>query len=141
ADTLAAGAAYRCSFGTAIAGNLDAIAGEIDAAWEKPDGFAQSWQAPAATNPLYRSNAEALGELLDIFITGLEMERDVRIGGFLGGEAAKDKPKQALFWRSAQTIPSLTGNLSGMKALFDVSGFAEALPADQQWIAKSIDFE
>ncbi|RUM97066.1 peptidase M75, Imelysin [Pseudaminobacter arsenicus] len=140
-ESLASDAPYRCSFGAAIAENLDSIAGKIENAWEKPDGFAKSWQNPSETNPLYRNNGEVLGELLDVFVTGLEMERDVRIGGFLGEATEKDKPKQALFWRSGQTIPSLAGNLSGMKALFDISGLAEALPADKKWIAKSIGFE
>jgi predicted lipoprotein len=141
AESLGSDAPYRCSFGAAIAGNLDTIAGEIETEWEKPDDFAQSWQTPSGSNPLYRTDAEALGELLDIFVTGLEMERDMRIGGFLGETDAKDKPKQALFWRSEQTVATLSGNLSGMKALFDISGLAEALPADKKWIAKSIDFE
>lgn len=140
-ESLASDAPYRCSFGAAIAGNLDSIAEEVENSWEKPDGFAKSWQNPSENNPLYRNNGEVLGELLDVFVTGLEMERDVRIGGFLGEAAEKDKPKQALFWRSGQTIPSLAGNLSGMKALFDISGLAEALPADKKWIAKSINFE
>lgn len=140
-ESLASDAPYRCSFGAAIAENLDSIAEKIENAWEKSDGFAQSWQNPSENNPLYRNNGEVLGELLDVFVTGLEMERDVRIGGFLGEAAEKDKPKQALFWRSGQTIQSLAGNLSGMKALFDTSGLAEALPDDKKWIAKSIDFE
>ena len=140
-ESLASDDPYRCSFGAAIAGNLDSIAGELENAWKTPDGFAKSWQFPSETNPLYRNNAEVLGELLDVFVTGLEMERDVRIGGFLGEAPEKDKPKQALFWRSEQTVTMLSGNLSGMKALFDISGLSEALPEDKRWIAKSIDFE
>ena len=142
ADSLAtADAAYRCAFGAAISTNLDTIAGEIETGWAAPDGFAATWARPAPANALYRDDSEALGELLDIFITGLELDRDVRIGGFLGEEAAKDKPRQALFWRSQQTIPSLSGNLSGMKALFEISGLGAELPAGQEWIAKSIKFE
>lgn len=141
AESLASDAPYRCSFGAAITGNLDTISGEIETEWGRPDGFAHDWQVPSGSNPLYRNDAEALGELLEIFVTGLEMERDMRIGGFLGDTQAKDKPKQALFWRSSQTVAMLSGNLSGMKALFDISGLAQALPDDQRWIAKSIDFE
>ena len=60
-------------------------------------------RSPAPDNPLYRTAREAVTELLDVFVNGLELVRDVRLGGFLGDEAEDDKPKQALFWRSAQT--------------------------------------
>ncbi|RVB34604.1 peptidase M75, Imelysin, partial [Mesorhizobium sp. M7A.F.Ca.CA.001.16.1.1] len=31
---------YRCAYGTAVAGNIETMAGEVSAAWNKPDGFA-----------------------------------------------------------------------------------------------------
>jgi predicted lipoprotein len=134
-------AAYRCAFGSAISANLDAIADEMEAAWAAPDGFARTWAEPAATNALYRDDAEALGELLDVFVTGLELDRDVRLGGFLGKTPEQDKPRQALFWRSERTIASVSGNLSGMKSLFEASGLGDMLPADTRWIVGSIGFE
>ena len=44
----ATGDAHRCAYGAAIAGNLDAIAAELDAAWAAPDGFASIWANPSA---------------------------------------------------------------------------------------------
>ena len=142
ADELAGtSAAYRCSYGRAIAGNVATIAGEVDAAWRDDKGFASQWQHPGAANPLYRDASEAVTELLEVYVNGLELVRDVRVNGFLGKDAASDKPKQALYWRSQGTAAALGGNISGMKALFDASKFGSLLPADSGWIAQSIDFE
>ncbi len=140
-ETLATGDAYRCSYGTAISGNLDAIAAELDAAWADPEGFAKDWTNPSQDNPLYRDGTEAVTELMDVFITGTELVRDVRLGGFLGKEAKDDKPRQALFWRSGETVDALAGNLAGMKALLEASKLAEALPSDQSWMEGEALFE
>lgn len=142
ADDLAgAGAAYRCSYGKAISGNVGKIASDVDAAWRDDKGFAGQWKTPGPDNALYRNATEAVTELLEVYVNGLELVRDVRVNGFLGKEASADKPKQALYWRSQGTTASLGGNIAGMKALFDASRFGSLLPADFQWIAQSIDFE
>lgn len=142
ADELAStSAAYRCAYGKAMAGNIGKIATDVDAAWRDDKGFASQWQHPGPQNPLYRSASEAVTALLEVYVNGLELVRDVRVGGFLGKDAASDKPKQALYWRSQGTAASLGGNIAGMKALFDASQFGSLLPTDSEWIAQSIDFE
>jgi predicted lipoprotein len=140
-EALAAGDAYRCSYGAAISGNLDAIAADLAAAWAAPDGFAKVWANPSADNPAYRDGTEAVTELMDVFVTGTELVRDVRLSGFLGKEAKDDKPRQALFWRSGKTVDALAGNLAGMKALLEASKLAGALPPDQAWMGKEALFE
>ena len=132
---------YRCAYGLAIAQNLDGMAKAIADAWQAPDGIAKIWTNPRPDNPLYRTDDEALTELFDVFVHGLEMLRDVRLNGFLGSSANDDKPKQAIFWRSGATIISLGGNLDGMKKLFDASQLGSLLPSESAWIADSIDFE
>ncbi|MEP9372324.1 imelysin family protein [Mesorhizobium sp. KR1-2] len=142
AETLAGPeGAHRCGFGAAVAANLDNMAGEVEVAWNAPDGFAKTWATPGEGNALYRNGNEALSALFKIFVNGLELDRDVRLGGFLGKTEAEDKPKQALFWRSAKTADTLAGNMAGMKALFEASGLGEPLGADERWIAGSIGFE
>lgn len=132
---------YRCDYGNAISTNIGTIAAEVDAAWRDDNGFADQWKHPGPQNPLYRNASEAVTALLEVYVNGLELVRDVRVGGFLGKDAAADKPKQALYWRSEGTAASLAGNMTGMKALFDASHFGSLLPADSEWIAQSIDFE
>lgn len=140
-DALAAGDAYRCAFGSAISANLGQITAELDTAWSAPDGFLKTWTEPEAVNPLYRDEQEALGEVIDALVHGLEMIRDVRLNGFLGETADNDKPRGALFWRSRKTVDSVAGNLDGLARLFEASGLARALPKDAEWIASSVAFE
>lgn len=140
-EGLATGEAFRCSYGVAISGNLDTIANTVEKGWEASDGFAASWAKPSPANPFYRTDDEALTDLFEVFVHGLELVRDQRINSFLGEIAKVDKPKQALFWRSHGTARALGGNMAGMRALFDASGLADALPENTSWIAQSIDFE
>ena len=137
----APGDGYRCAYGRAIAENVEAIAGEVDREWRDPAGIAGQWANPEAGNPLYRNDTEAVTELFDVIVHGLELTRDVRLNGFLGEAASDDKPKQAVFWRSAATIVSLRANLQGQRKLFEASGLGALLPAGSAWIAESIDFE
>ncbi|WP_394888770.1 imelysin family protein [Mesorhizobium sp. AaZ16] len=142
AESLAApGEAYRCAYGRAIAGNVEEMASAIVAGWQDPAGIAAQWGNPGADNPLYRTDDEAITELFDIFIHGLEMVRNVRINGFLGEDAHSDRPKQAIFWRSGATKASIAANLRGMRKLFEASQLVGLLPPDAAWIADSIGFE
>jgi predicted lipoprotein len=130
-------AAFRCGFGKAVAANLKTMAAAVLAGWAAPDGQASIWTAPGADNPLYRSDAEAMTELVDVLIQGLDMLRDVRLNGFLGLTAERDKPKQAIFWRADATVASLAANVRGLKMLFEASGLAEALPPGDRWLGES----
>jgi predicted lipoprotein len=139
ADALSSsGDPYRCQYGAAVAANIATMAGELDAAWAKEGGFAGQWAQPRPANPLYQSGTESVTALLEVFVNGLELVRDVRLGGFLGKKAADDKPKQAIYWRSDGTARSLAANLAGMKALFEASGLGGQLSPDTRWVADSI---
>jgi predicted lipoprotein len=142
AEKLAApGEDYRCAYGRAVSSNIESMAAAILAGWLASDGVARQWASPGADNPLYRTDDEALTELLDIFIHGLEMVRDVRLNGFFAEEAEDDQPKQAVFWRSELTTASVASNLDGMRKLFEASGLAGLLPQEYAWVAESIGFE
>ena len=132
---------YRCAYGTAIAANVETMAADVSAAWDKTDGFAALWANPGARNPLYRDGTEAVTELVGVFINELEMVRDVRLKGFFGPNPSADKPKQAVYWRSGNTTASLAGNLSGVDALFQASRIGDALPRDARWIAETIHIQ
>ena len=117
------------------------MASELAAEWADLTGFSAKWQDFGDKNPLYRDADEALTELLEVFVNGLELIRDQRLGGFLGDTEKADKPKQALFWRSGKTADALKGNMEGLKTLFDASGIGPALPEASRWIAQSANFE
>ena len=78
------GDAYRCAYGAAIAGNVETIAARARRGLGRRRAVSRQWANPSADNPLYRDDTEAMTELIDVFVTGLEMVRDVRLGGFLG---------------------------------------------------------
>lgn len=132
-------AAHRCRYGLAISENLENIAASVSTNWSSAHKFAETWTEPG--NDVYRDEQEALTELLEVFVNGLELVRDVRLNGFLGADPAGDKPRSALFWRSGLTVDSLAGNLAAMQALFDASQLADLLPTETQWLPQSIDFE
>lgn len=139
AEALAApGDPYRCQYGAAIAANIATISGDVDAAWANDSGFAGKWAHPGAGNPLYQNGTEAVTELLEVFVNGLELVRDVRLGGFLGDQIADDKPRQAIYWRSDGTARSLAANMAGLKALFAASGLGDELSPEAHWIAESV---
>lgn len=140
-EMLATGDDYRCSYAMAIGGNLETIGADLETGWADPEGFAKVWSNPSQDNQLYRDEGEALTELVDVFITGTEMVRDVRFGGFLGREAGEDKPRRALFWRSGKTMDALAGNLDGMRELLEASKLADLLPDDKASVGKEAFFD
>lgn len=142
ADMLAtAEGAFRCRYAAAIAANLDGMADDLSDAWQDPEDISWLWSHFGPDNDRYRNAEEALGELMDVGVHGLEQVRDVRLNGFLGAKPDADKPKSAIFWRSGQTIPSLAGNLAAMHKLLQVSRVADLVSADGGWIRGAIDYE
>lgn len=131
---------YRCRFGEAIASNIAGMAGDVEAEWADPNGFAKDWAHPGPGSS-YQTGTEAVTELLEVFVNGLELLRDVRTNGFLGETPDGDKPKQALYWRSGGTASSLEMNMMGLRALFDASTLGDKVPEESRWIAQSIDFQ
>lgn len=140
-DALEKGEPFRCAYAAAISTNLDSIADAVQKGWDGPSGFGAAWANPSPANPFYRNDDEALTDLLEVFVNGLELVRDQRVNSFLGETEKADKPRQALFWRSDNTATALAGNLTGMRALFIASDLAATLPENLRWIAQSIDFE
>lgn len=132
---------YRCTFGAVVAGNIAAISADVRDAWNDTNGFAAIWANPGPDNLTYRNGSEAVTELMGVFINGLEMVRDVRLRGFLGSRPEKDKPKQALYWRSQGTTASLAADLEGLGGLFRASQLADARSPEARWIAESIEIQ
>lgn len=140
-DLRGATGAYRCRYGQAIATNLNTMASGIVAAWASPAGIAAQWANPGAENPLYRSDDEAMTELFNVFVHGLEMIRDVRINGFLGQTSDDDKARQAIYWRSDGTMISIASGLEGLQRLLEAADLSGLLDDETNWIPDSIGFE
>jgi predicted lipoprotein len=140
-EALGETAGYRCAYAAAIAAHLATVAATVTAEWQAGAGAAGLWAQPGPDNPLYRDGAEALSELMDVLVHGVELVRDVRLGGFLGAEAGDDRPKQALFWRSGETLAAIRGNLASIAGLLGAADVAAHLPEDRRWIVQSAIFE
>lgn len=135
---------FRCRYGAAIADNLKAVAGELHAEWEKPDGIQFAWKSPGPDNPVYRDGKEAATELLGILVHGVESIRDQRLrpfyAGIVKGEPDKGHPKMAIYWRSGNTMPALSANFSALQALFNAAGMDALLPDGNRDMVSAINY-
>lgn len=136
-----AGGAFRCSYGRAIAGAIAETASELAAAWKNEAGYAALMTGPGAGNPVYKTDAEAVQELLRCMTEEAQFVRDVKLAAILGPAAGKARPKRAPFRRAGLTVAALSANLESVYQLFEAGGFIAALPAEDAWLLPSIRFE
>lgn len=128
--------AFRCAYGSAIAGAINTIAGDMSREWYEDPGIASRMIRPTETDPDYRDNPEVLEELVGVMAHGVEAIRDQRILPFLGRDGAEPKPKSALFWRSNMTVPSILAGFQGLETLLVTSDIWEYAPTEQFWIGE-----
>jgi uncharacterized protein len=132
---------FRCRYGLAIAGNVETIAAELQAAWDAPNGVAKAWKNPSDDNPVYRDGKEAVSAIVGIAVHGLEMVRDQRIAHFYKGRGAKVSPKLAVYWRSGLTMTALTANVDGLASFWKVTDMALLLDDDMHSLSESASFD
>lgn len=132
---------FRCRYGQAIAANVSTIADELAMGWYRYDGVAAHLTRPVPENADYRTETEAMEELVGLISHGIEATRDTRINPFMAQGDAAAKPKQALFWRSGLTMAMIRANVEGMETLVAGSSMARAVGEDQAGLDNSIAFE
>ncbi|SMD17043.1 imelysin family protein [Rhizobium sp. RU36D] len=133
-------AGFRCRYGAAISGNLEAVGHELVTAWAAPDGIQAAWKHPGPDNPVFRTDEEAITALLGILVHGAEAIRDQRVETLYKGADARPAPKQAIYWRSGNTFTSISANLSGLESLIDTADIKQLLDPETHSIVGSIDF-
>jgi uncharacterized protein len=133
--------AFRCAYGSAIAANIAEIAKALVAGWYLPNGVADRLQAPRAEYADYRSNIEALEEIVGLVAHGSEALRDKHLKPFMASAEKAAAPKLAAFWRSGLTMDFVRANIEGMRALVALSGVARAVGEKDQGLDNTIDFE
>lgn len=135
---------FRCRYGAAIADNLKAVAGDLHAEWEKPDGIQAAWKNPGPDNPVYRDGKEAATELLGVLVHGVESIRDQRLrpfyAGIIKGEPDKGHPKMAIYWRSGNTMPALSANFTALQTLFDAADMQALLPDGNDDVVSAVNY-
>jgi predicted lipoprotein len=130
---------FRCRYAQAVAGNIANVAEEVSGIWDAPDGIQKAWEEPGPDNPAFRTGGEAMTALLGILVHGAEAVRDQRIETFYKGPDKAKFPKQALFWRSQNTWPSVIANIEGLKTLLATSNMVDLLPEKDKPVVAAID--
>jgi predicted lipoprotein len=111
----------------AIAHNLDSLAQELAANWEKVLSDPKTAAAPFAQDP-----NEAAAQFYAGLMTGLQVVSDQKIAGPRGQTIDKAKPKSAEQWRAGRSLKNIKLNLQALReAAVGKSGFAVLLGTDQ----------
>jgi uncharacterized protein len=139
-EALSTAAPRRCAIGVSIAKAIATIPAELAAEWAAGGETERLWRSPGVDSPFARDQREATNLLLGTIIHGLEAVRDLRLLPVLGQDGAPDKPKSGLFWRSGLTMAMVTANLEAARDMFERSGLATALPADEANLAATVRF-
>ena len=132
---------FRCALAAAVAANLDEIAAAVDAGWTGEDNWAERLTTPGPDNPVYRTNKEAMTEILKGVLTGLEQDRDHRLVPALGATPEEGKASRAPYNRSGLALPYLAASADALERYVQVSGLLELVPESGRWVGNSVGFE
>jgi predicted lipoprotein len=118
----------------AIAHNLDNLARELAAAWDKVLSDPKTAASPFTQDP-----NEAAAQLYAGLMTGLQVVSDQKIAGPRGQTIDKAKPKSAEQWRAGRSLKNIKLNLQALQeAAAGKSGFTNLLAADQDTLKSEI---
>ncbi|HEY4164425.1 MAG TPA: imelysin family protein [Dongiaceae bacterium] len=135
-QTLSAGPEQkaRAAVIKAIAHNLDALAHEITADWEKALADPKT-----ATAPFSQDATEAAAQFYAGLMTGMQIVTTQKLAGPRGTTIDKAKPKTAEQWRSGRSLKNIKLNLeTARKAVLDEHGFAMLLGSGNDALKKEI---
>lgn len=133
--------AFRCTYAIAAARSLAGLAQATAREWQATDGFAARLLSPRPDDPLYRSPAEALGELHRALGTGLQVTQDLKLKPVLGDSMDSARPFAAPFRRSGLSVAVLAADLRSLAAFLNAADFGRAVAPKHGWIAGSMAFE
>ena len=126
-------AAYRCAYGTAVAHNLKAVAGELVDGW---NAAIETMSAVPAKSPKEYGLPDAPKETAQQMFTDLLslflIVGDFKLGLPLDNSVDSAKPKLAESWRSGRSLRNIGLNLESAQAMYGkdrTSGFRSLLPA------------
>jgi uncharacterized protein len=132
---------FRCALAVAIAENINGIADEALAGWQGDDGWAVLINRPGTENPVYRTHAEAMTEIVKAIVTGLEQDREHRLLPALGKTPEQGKASRAPYNVSGQAIPYLLASADALERFSRASGLLDMLPESQKSYGDSALFE
>jgi len=128
-------ARYRCAFASAIAANLEGLAGEIETGWIAPAGWRAKMLAPGSDNPVYKDASETAREVVKALLTGLQITQDRNaLPRLQAALATPPKNVRLAFERSGMSDRYLGQQLASISAYFDATGLLAFVPADKPWM-------
>jgi uncharacterized protein len=132
---------YRCALAAAVAANVARIAGEAQAGWAGPEGWQALIENPGPDNPVYRTEKEAVTEILKALLLGLEQTRDHRLAAALGETPETANARRAPYAISGNALPYLRASARALEDFAAKAELASLLPADAAWMADAARFE
>lgn len=141
ADAMLVPGSYRCSYARAVAGAVAGTAREIHEDWRRPHGFAATMTSPGVGNTVFRTDGEALQQLLKSAAEMLQIVAGQKLLAVIGGSPGNVRPKRAPFWHSNQTLRNIDANIKGILALHDALDLEPLLPAHSRHDAVQFTYE
>ena len=129
-------AAHRCRQGRAIAAAIARTAGQVHRGWTDPNGFGSAMRGAGPDNPVYRSSAEVVQDLLGAAGEQLQIVHSLKLGRVLGDGPDTARPKRAPFWRSGLALATVVANLDGVLDLLNRGEIGRLLPASDAGLAE-----
>ena len=133
--------AYPCALAKAIAGNLAGLAHEMQDGWTKPGGWKDKMMRPGSDNDTYKEPAEAAGEFVKAFLTGLQLLGDTQVKPRLEAEVKagtdvppKDKLVSGPFEKANLAREYFMAGAAANEALYQAMDLEGYLPEDKDWV-------
>ncbi len=140
-EALAEGDVHRCAYAQAIAGAIADTSSDLFEGWSGDEGYGALMLSPGPDNAVYRTEGEALQELLRAMAEQLQIIHDAKLLRVVGTAPSEARYRRAPFWRSGQTLPSILVNAEAMLSLNEAGQFADLLPEQAQRYAGTVRFE
>jgi len=127
---------FRCRFAATVAHGMALRADAITNDWSRADGFSHIWLKPGSDNERFQTTNEAESALISIISNALSLMQDTRLRPL-----ASSNIKAALFWRSSQSLTSLSANIVGLRDQLRRSGLYDRLAGEAVGLDATIEFE
>ena len=134
-------AGFRCGYARAISQRIAETAKELLLAWRQPGGFGEQMKNPNPEQPVYRSNGEALQEILRSAGEILSIDKDFKINRVIGKNLTAAKIKRAPLWRSRLWLRAISGNIAFVESLFAGPALSRVLDESQASLPDELLFE
>ncbi|MEM6748769.1 MAG: imelysin family protein, partial [Pseudomonadota bacterium] len=134
-------AAHRCAYGAAIAPSIADVAGELSDAWQGFEGYAGLMLAPGPDNPIYRTEGEAMQELLRAMSEQMEILNDAKLARVVGESLEEVRPRRASFWRADASFEAMAANVAAILSLNEAGQVGQFLPEQSRRFAGTLEFE